>query len=89
MYRFIGPYRPITLTTCVTCATHIIPNDIVESVHEEDRDADIQNRTINFFWETEPKFKQDLENIYTTRKNEKKTKLNIRKTSRSLVTEFK
>jgi hypothetical protein len=89
IYRFIGPNRPITHSVCSECGAHIIPNDIIEIIHGEDRDAEIENRTIKFMWETEPKFKNQLKAFKDSYVKAKKNKNAMNKASKTIIAEFK
>jgi hypothetical protein len=89
MYRFIGPHRPITLSLCSECGAHIVPNDIVQTIQDEDRDIEIENRTIKFMWETEPKFKSELAAFKASYTTGKKCESAMKRASKTIVAEFK
>jgi len=89
MYRFAGPNRSIRHSVCSECGAHIIPNDIIETIHNQDIDAEIENRTIKFMWETEPKFKNHLKTFKDSYVKAKKNKNAMNTASKTIIAEFK
>ena len=90
IYRFMrGPNRVVTLCACVICNNYIIPNDIVDGINNEEFDNDIENRTIKFMWETEPKFRNDIKNIKNSIINHHSNERKMMRASQSIKKTFK
>ena len=89
MYRFIGPNRSIAQSVCSECRAHIIPNDIIDIIHNDDRDGEIEDRTIKFMWETDPKFKNQIKAFKGSFVKAKKNKSLMKRASKAIIAEFK
>jgi len=90
VYRFMrGPNRVLTLCTCVLCNSYIIPNDIVDGINNEELDTDIENRTIKFMWETDPKFRNDIITIKNSIVNHRSNERKMMRASQAVKKAFK
>ena len=73
LHRFISADRPITLARCHTCHANIVPNRIIEQVHNEYTTHEAGAQAIQFMWETDLNFKNALKDLRNNERHNNNT----------------